>query len=224
MFRYVENGQETYRYKPKEELNTLWETPICFLPDEELSLDERYNLSQKRKKELLEEIENLIQWTDNAGSLESQMTCINRGCNVFGIVADFMKYMKKQDRHIKMPFFYSLIDVLRAMQLSYDMIDKSSLTYKNPDEEWYCGEDGEWIFYLSKEIKNHWDDIYQFHQKQHEKVWADRGKLREDVKKSRDIMESQGVEKTIQQVEKQHKEFIEKYEDAKNIGTVTYLK
>jgi hypothetical protein len=101
-----------------------------------------------------------------------------------------------------------MLDVLRAMQLSYDMIDESSLTYRKLDEEWYCGEDGEWIVALSKEIKNHWDDIYQFHQKQHEKVWADREKLREDAKKSKELMESQGVEKTINQVEKQHKEFI----------------
>jgi transcriptional regulator with XRE-family HTH domain len=224
MFRYVENGQETYRYKPKEELNTLWDTSICFLPDEELSLDERYNLSQKRKKELLVEIEDLIQWTDNAGSLESQMTCINRGCNVFGIVAEFMKYMKKQELHIKMPFFYSMLDVLKAMQLSYDMIEKSSLTYKNPNEEWYCGEDGEWIVNLSKEIKNHWDNIYQVCQKQNEKVWADREEMREDTKKGKALMESQGVEKTIQEVEKKYKDFIEKGENTQNMGTVTYLK
>ncbi|MDD3137744.1 MAG: hypothetical protein PHX08_02075 [Lachnospiraceae bacterium] len=180
-------------------MNNLSYTPICFLSDEELSLDERYNISQKRKKELIQEIQDLIQWTDHAGSLESQMTCINRGCTVFGTVTEFMKYMKKQEIHMKMPFFYAMLDVLMAMQLSFDMIDSSSLTYKNSEEEWLCGEDGEWIIALSKQIKIHWDEIYQIHQKQHEGMWANKEKSCEDVKERKELIESQGVEKTIQQ-------------------------
>ncbi|WP_312046497.1 hypothetical protein [Anaerotignum sp.] len=76
----------------------------------------------------------------NAGSLVSQMTCINRGCTVFEIVTEFMKYMKKQEIHMKMPFFYAMLDVLKAMQLSFNLIDSSSLTYKNLQEEWFVAK------------------------------------------------------------------------------------
>ena len=44
MFRYDDNGKETYRYKPQEEITSLKGISICFLGEREISLDEEYVL------------------------------------------------------------------------------------------------------------------------------------------------------------------------------------
>lgn len=82
MFRYEEDGKETYRYKPQEGEKQL--KRIYFPGDDQLSLDERYIEAQKKKKELISDIEEAIKYTDNAGSIQSQIVCINRAAVFMG--------------------------------------------------------------------------------------------------------------------------------------------
>lgn len=94
MFRYEEDGKETYRYKPQEGEKQL--KRIYFPGDDQLSLDERYIEAQKKKKELISDIEEAIKYTDNAGSIQSQIVCINRGCGVYGMITRLMQEMKNR--------------------------------------------------------------------------------------------------------------------------------
>ena len=57
MFRYVESGVETYRYKPnmQEKSQTAY-----FIPEREMSLDEEFIELQRVQKQLLERINHII--------------------------------------------------------------------------------------------------------------------------------------------------------------------
>ncbi len=50
MFRYDDNGKETYRYKPQENLTNLVGVPICFIGDLGVSLDEQYVYAQRKNR------------------------------------------------------------------------------------------------------------------------------------------------------------------------------
>lgn len=73
MFRYEEDGKEAYRYKPQEGEKHL--KHIFFPTDDQLRLDERYIEAQKKKKEIISDIEEAIKYTDNAESIQSQIGC-----------------------------------------------------------------------------------------------------------------------------------------------------
>ena len=124
MFRYDENGKEYYRFRPQEGVTSLDQTRVSFFFDNsQKSLDEEYILARHKKQEMLEAIKNIIKWTENAGSISAQIVCINRGCYVYGMINEMMEEMKKKDAHLKMPFFYELVDVWKAMLVAYGIID-----------------------------------------------------------------------------------------------------
>ena len=57
-------------------------------------MDEKYVLAQKRKQEILEKADDIIKWTDHAGSIASQIACIDRGCSIYGMTNDLMEMMR----------------------------------------------------------------------------------------------------------------------------------
>ena len=62
--------------------------------EREKSLDEEYALAQRKKEEVLKKAEELIIWTDNAGSILSQIACINRGCDVYSMINSMLEKMR----------------------------------------------------------------------------------------------------------------------------------
>lgn len=75
---------------------------------------------------MLNAIENIIEWTKEAGSISSQIVCINRGCCAYGMINEMMEEMKKKDSYLKMPFFYELVNVWKAMLVAYGLMDKGT--------------------------------------------------------------------------------------------------
>ena len=80
-----------------------------------------------------------------------------------------MEEMRGMRSHLKMPFFYELVDVWKAMLLAYGLIDESDISYLDKTG-YYCGEDGEWILRLSEQIKSHWDKEFVFHENHHQNI------------------------------------------------------
>ncbi len=220
MFRYDDNGKETYRYKPQEGLTSLERVPICFLGDMDISLDEKYVLAQRRKQETIAKIDDIIRWTSDAGSIQSQTVCINRGCNVYGMINEMMETMRGMKTPIKMPFFYELIDVLKATLLAYGLRDKGQIQYLDRSE-YYCGEDGEWIIRLSQQIKEHWDAERNFHEKHYEEMKKDMRKKREEKK---DVVEKVlGIEEQIAEAEEHNRQFMREHPELLKMGGLTIL-
>ena len=177
MFRYDDHGKETYRYKIPDGVEKSDQVEMCFIGDREISLDEEYILAQRKKQEVLEKIADIIKWTDHAGSIESQVVCINRGCTVYGMINLMMEEMRGMRSYLKMPFFYELIDVWKAMLLAYGLIDESDISYLDKTG-YYCGEDGEWILGLGEQIKAHWDKEFVFHENHHQNIKRKKGEGR----------------------------------------------
>lgn len=157
MFRYNDNGKESYRYKPKDD------EVIYFAEDTELSLDEKYLLAQKQKKETIEKIEDIIKWKNHAGDIQSQITAIHRGCTVYNMVTELMETMRNQKVILKIPFFFEIDNILKAMLLAYGLMEEKQLS--SPDEAAHIsGEDTNWILQLSEQIREHWDASQNFYE------------------------------------------------------------
>lgn len=209
MFRYDENGKEYYRFKPQKGVTSLDQTRVSFFFDNsQKSLDEEYILANHKKQEMLEVIKNIIEWTENAGSISAQIVCINRGCYVYGMINEMMEEMKKKDVHLKMPFFYELVDVWKAMLVAYGIMDKEEISDFDRRNV-YCGEDGEWILELSEQIKAHWDAEYAYCKKYHQDR-QNKSRVKETGTK-----ETKSFEEQIADIENDRKEFIRKYSELK---------
>lgn len=205
MFRYDDHGKETYRYKIPDGVEKSDQVEMCFIGDREISLDEEYILAQRKKQEVLEKIADIIKWTDHAGSIESQVVCINRGCMVYGMINSMMDEMRGMRPYLKMPFFYELVDVWKAMLLAYGLIDESDISYLDK-KGYYCGEDGEWILWLSEQIKSHWDKEFAFHENHHQNIKRKKGEKRSsDLSK---IKKNMSLEERIADAEDCNRQFM----------------
>ena len=221
MFRYDDNGKETYRYKPKDGTTNLYSIPICFMGERTISLDEEYVLAQKKKQEMLENIDDIIKWTSNAGSIESQMVCINRGCSVYALINEMMEEMRGMQSYMRMPFFYEMMNVWKAMMIAYGLKEKEDVTFLDRSG-YYCGEDGEWILELSKMIEKHWDQEREFHQKNHEKNMEEAKRRREERKNNPPIVKS--IEEQIADAEEQNREFMKEHPEIPDKGLTVFGK
>lgn len=157
MFRYDENGKQTYRFKPQDGITNLSMVDICFIPEKPYSVDEEYANAQKRKQETLAKIDEIIEWTKDAGSVESKISCINRGCNVYSMTSQLLEFVKEQKSIERIPLLNEMKSVWKAMMVAYEILDKESIELLDKSEYNY-GEDGEWTLELAEQIKLHWEE------------------------------------------------------------------
>lgn len=201
MFRYDHNGRESYRYKPQDKDGK--NQHIYFLPDTRISMDEKYVLAQKRKQEILEKADDIIKWTDHAGSIASQIACINRGCSIYGMTNDLMEMMRNMEKMIlKMPFYYELMSVWKAMLLAYGLMEQEEISGGAPSEA-HWGEDPEWIIRLAEEIREHWDAERSYHENCEEE-------RRKQQRKEKENKEQLKGKDQITRAEEQNRQFREK--------------
>ena len=221
MFRYNDNGKETYRYKRRDGRTDPGHVPMCFMEDRGMNLDEEYVLARRKKQETLRKIDDLIKWTDNTDSIESQTMCINRGCRVYGMINALMEEMRGMKSYIRMPFYYELVDVWKAMLMAYGLMEKDERSFLDRSD-YYCGEDGEWIIQLCDYIKAHWDTELAFHEKHHEDMIN-------EMKRERSLKQEEGkevkhVKDQILEAEKNNRQFQEEHPDHSQISVVTFFK
>lgn len=169
MFRYDENEKEFYRYKPRPEVTNLYSEWVTFMGDQTISLDEEYMQAQKQMQQTLAEVEDVIKWTDTAGSIAAQASCIRRGCGVYNMINEMMECMRQQKITLKMPLFFEFTNIWKAMMIAYGLTGTSDLEYRDLSE-YYTGEDGEWILRLSEMFKNHWLESVEAHDRHFENM------------------------------------------------------
>ena len=122
------------------------------------------DFGENKVQEILEKADDIIKWTDHAGSIASQIACINRGCSIYGMTNDLMEMMRNMEKMIlKMPFYYELMSVWKAMLLAYGLMEQEEISGGAPSEA-HGGEDPEWIIRLAEEIRKHWDAERSYHE------------------------------------------------------------
>lgn len=215
MFRYEENGKETYRYKPKKGVTNLRDLKITFLGDEkELTIDEQYVLAQQKKKDLIEGIEDILKWSDTLEGIQDKICCINRGCEAYEFTTKLMQEMREQRIVMKMLFYSELINIWKSMLLAYDLIDVSEIGVKKDildDEKSVYDEDGEWITELSENMRSHWKEKYNIVDEMDKEF----RKEKESQRALKATESPKSVEKLIKDAEDQHKRFLREVENKK---------
>lgn len=136
MFRYMESGVETYRYKPNLEMETQM---AYFIPEREKSLDEEFVELQRKQKQLLERINRIISGSEQA-SLRDQMSYIVRGTEVFTKVADAMEECFSKEPLLKMQYFHVILEVLQALTSSIKGTCNSGIDERFSTEGKWIGE------------------------------------------------------------------------------------
>lgn len=159
MFRYVENGKETYRYKPQD-TSSLKDAHVCFLGDDNISLDEKYVAAQKKKQSILDKADEIIRYYDKGGNIHSQLININRGCTIYGGINNLMDEMPQKAIIYRMSYFHEINNVINALLLAYGLKSKEDIIQENmpyKDSALYDGTD--WIFSLSEQLQKRWQNI-----------------------------------------------------------------
>lgn len=127
MFRYVESGMETYRYKPNMQEKSHM---AYFIPEREMSLDEEFVELQRVQKQLLDRINHIISGPEQA-RLRDQMSYIIRGTEVFGKTADAMEVCFSKEPQLKMQYFLGMVEVLQALNIAIVGADDENLQYED---------------------------------------------------------------------------------------------
>ena len=167
----------------------------------------------------LEKIDDIITWTDNAGSIQSQLICINRGCNVYGMINEMMEKMRGMESYIKMPFFYEMLNVWKAMLMAYGLMDKDEVNYLDRSD-YRCGEDGEWILQLCEQIKSHWDTELAFHEKLHEDMEIEK-KQRRETREKTVPQNVKSMEEMIADAEEENRAFMKEHPELMKTAYMT---
>ena len=210
MFRYVANGNETYRYKRSEDIASLDGDIVCFLDPSDQRLDDQLAATLKKKKETLEKVSDMIDWSNNAGSIASQIMCMNRGCSVFNMQVSLFEHMKAQKVAFRMPFFHEFTGVMKATLLAYGLIDEKDAEDTIIPFAGVRGSNTEWVLSLSKQIKEHWDKTYACFEEHELSV--------------RDILREPQPKKTIAEIEQDVKKFKESGMDVFVHGSTTFVR
>ena len=130
MFRYIEDGEETYRYKPDKNTKKL---VAYFPPEHEMSLSEELIELQRKQKQLLDRINHMISGPKQV-SLRDQMCFITRGVEVFSMIADAMDGCFSKEIQYKMPYYFGILEVLRAMNIVINLLDDEHRDNVSDDE------------------------------------------------------------------------------------------
>lgn len=158
MFRYNLNGKETYRYKPEQKLPLSQQCKYYF-ENRDITLEDEYAAAKKKKQEVLNKIDDIIQWTESPNRADN-INLINRNCAIYEMINDLLEKLRNTKNPLKVPFLYELKNTWRAMLLAYGIIEEGELDYRENREN--CSEDGEWIIKLAQILKQHWDDEVTF--------------------------------------------------------------
>ena len=149
---------------------------------------------------MLDRVESIIRWTNHAGGIQSQMACINRGCEVYGMLSDLMEHMKTHDSLLRMPFYYEVVSVLKAMLIAYGLMESDSVKDLYGEEGHY-GSDVEWIRKMASDIRTHWEKEHSYFDQ-----FLHRPKTKIKV-------ESPSIAEQIKEAEEENRQIREKYPD-----------
>ncbi|MCR4651890.1 MAG: helix-turn-helix domain-containing protein [Lachnospiraceae bacterium] len=156
MYRYKDGDREYYKYKPHC-CDTLENEVVCFLGNNDRTLDDYYAEALKNKKAIIDEARNLISYQEG-GSKESDIISINRGVNIYGAVNAYLREMPDQKVSVRMPYWQELDNILNALLIAHDQADKEEIADKyqvlSMDP---TNDDYEWTLELAEILRSRWE-------------------------------------------------------------------
>ena len=89
---------------------------------DDLTMDERYAAAVKKKEDVMQRIEDAMNYYGRSKLIADRITAVNRGCQLFGSLADLMEHMPDKKVGCRMSYYYEIADVLYALMLANDLI------------------------------------------------------------------------------------------------------
>lgn len=151
MFKHKINGKEAYSYVPGEEEDLV----LHFFEEKDMSLDEEYALAVKRREEVLERTNRFI-CGGEIDFLFDKVVQINNGCNRVNLMLNFLEMPLSKKRHLKVPFRYEMINIVKAMQVAYGYMSLEDYMCDLMEVE-HLPQDIEFFTSLIDLFKNHWE-------------------------------------------------------------------
>lgn len=127
--------------------------------DEQLSLDDKCSLKRLELKTLLEDINNYAIEGNIKNSLNN-LSGMNRALQIFGRTLDLAKEARSKHPEYVMVYFYTMLAVLDAMNISFGNTEKEDILNQKiiPEQtKWY--DYRAFAVELSESITNHLDNI-----------------------------------------------------------------
>lgn len=202
MFRHKYNGKDIFKFKPEDGVDDLDKVMLYFKGDANISLDESYESAKRMKKETLDRIREFIH-KNKGEDMESEVMRITNYTKIYNTFSDLLDTIDQQERYLKVPYRFEIIDVLDAMSVAFGLLDEEKVKEYHKSEQ-FVGMDSEWILELSALIKKHWGGIRDYHVN-HMKEFRNRNK------KSYAENLLPGVAVQIEQAEEKARKCIEEY-------------
>ncbi|MGN0180369.1 MAG: helix-turn-helix transcriptional regulator [Monoglobaceae bacterium] len=157
---HFEGDSERFAFKPIESEDFRYQCKYSTkYIDEQLSLDEKCTLKRLELKTLLDDINNYA-IEGNIKNSFNNLSGMNRALQIFGRALDAAKEARNKHPEYVMVYYYTIIAVLDAVNISFGNINESDVLNQNIIEEqktWY--DYREFSVDLSKFITNHIDSI-----------------------------------------------------------------
>lgn len=211
MFRYVDNGKESYRYKPHNK-DSLQGECICFPGDSTCTLDEKFVAAQKRKQTTLEKADEIIRYYDKGGDITSQITNYNRGCNIYDSINILMDGMQQQSIINRMMYYQEIYSVIEALLLVHGYKNKQEIEEEYLPMKNTSYDETRYIFSLANIITEHWI----LKKNEIEQIDSDFQKYKaEDSLSSASITQTPSPDEQIAHAEEENRKFWESHPEMK---------
>lgn len=211
MFRYVDNGKESYRYKPHNK-DSLQGECICFPGDSTDTLDEKFVAAQKRKQTTLEKADEIIRYYDKGGDITSQITNYNRGCNIYDSINILMDGMQQQSIINRMMYYQEIYSVIEALLLAHGYKNKQEIEEEYLPMKNTSYDETRYIFSLANIITEHWI----LKENEIEQIDSDFQKHKaEDSLSSASITQTPSPDEQIAHAEEENRKFWESHPEMK---------
>lgn len=160
MFRYKDGEKEYYTFRDTDKKDFMF--PVYgYLQNNtgELTLDEKYRIAVKRKKEAISKVEDMMSYYDIPNSLNDKIMAINRGCAVILPLTELMEHMPNHEIVLKIPYWSEICNVMQALLLANDLTTKEDIIAEN-QKEMSMYDYTEYIFWLADVFKNHQEEVF----------------------------------------------------------------
>lgn len=148
MYLQKDNGKVYYRYASSR----VGETQV-FLPELDKGLDEIYSEALNKKKQVVENIERIIQG-ECSDNLYIHASSIERNCSYYEDISWILSNIANQKVGTRLPYRFEFSLMFRILRQAFD--NKDELDFEWVKELFgYTEEDYEWALRMCREIRAH---------------------------------------------------------------------
>ena len=111
---------------------------------------------QKRRQIVLEKTDEIIQYYNKGGDIQSRIASLNRGCNMYEGMNALMTKMSEQKLLHRMAYYLEIYNVLEALLLAHDLKTETDILQENQLYSGTIYDGSDYIFSLAEQFREHW--------------------------------------------------------------------